>query len=89
MRVDYQVSSVSFNSTVGGKENRGRKKQKKKPERSKGKHRKKATRRSRKDMSSVLAGAEEAAAKHIMEQTGKIALDDVVINRSMPFPLQS
>ena len=35
-------------------------------------------------MSSVLAGAEEAAAKHIMEQTGKIALDDVVINRAMP-----
>ena len=85
MRVDYQVSGVSFNSTVGEKRERGRKKQKKKPEKdAKESTEKKATRRSRKDMSSVLAGAEEAAAKHIMEQTGKIALDDVVINRAMP-----
>lgn len=39
MRVDYQVSGVSFNSTVGGKRTR-QKKQKKSRKRSKGKHRK-------------------------------------------------
>ena len=84
MRVDYQVSGVSFNSTVGGKENEAEKAEEKAGKEAKESTEKKATRRSRKDMSSVLAGAEEAAAKHIMEQTGKIALDDVVINRAMP-----
>ena len=84
MRVDYQVSGVSFNSTVGGKENEAEKAEEKARKEAKESTEKKATRRSRKDMSSVLAGAEEAAAKHIMEQTGKIALDDVVINRAMP-----
>ena len=84
MRVDYQVSGVSFNSTVGGKENEAEKAEEKAGKDAKESTEKKATRRSRKDMSSVLAGAEEAAAKHIMEQTGKIALDDVVINRAMP-----
>ena len=84
MRVDYQVSGVSFNSTVGGKENEAEKTEEKAGKEAKESTEKKATRRSRKDMSSVLAGAEEAAAKHIMEQTGKIALDDVVINRAMP-----
>ena len=84
MRVDYQVSGVSFNSTVGGKENEAEKAEEKAGKEAKESKEKKATRRSRKDMSSVLAGAEEAAAKHIMEQTGKIALDDVVINRAMP-----
>ena len=84
MRVDYQVSGVSFNSTVGGKENEAEKAEEKAGKEAKESTEKKATRRSRKDMSRVLAGAEEAAAKHIMEQTGKIALDDVVINRAMP-----
>ena len=84
MRVDYQVSGVSFNSTVGRKEDEAGKAEETAGKEAKESTEKKATRRSRKDMSSVLAGAEEAAAKHIMEQTGKIALDDVVINRAMP-----
>lgn len=84
MRVDYQVSGVSFNSTVERKEDEEGKTEETAGKDTKESAEKKATRRSRKDMNSVLAGAEEAAAKHIMEQTGKIALDDVVINRAMP-----
>ena len=87
MRVDHQVSGVSFDTTLikaedtkAASENASAKDEKK-VEKSTGK---KATRRSKKDVSTVLEGADEAAAKHILEETGKISLDNVVINRAMP-----
>lgn len=80
MRADRQVSGVSFNTTLDKKETP-------KPEetvKEKAPRNKKATNRTKQDVTSVLAGADEAAAKHILEQTGQISLDDVVINRAMP-----
>ena len=83
-RADHQVSGVSFNTTLDkGAEPKEAVKveqaETKKPRASK-----KATNRTKQDVTSVLAGADEAAAKHILEQTGQISLEDVVINRAMP-----
>ncbi|MGN0405585.1 MAG: DNA translocase FtsK 4TM domain-containing protein [Bariatricus sp.] len=84
-RMDRQVSGVSFDTTLD------RKLEEPKPEpvtdkkeKTKRTSKAKATKRSKQDVNEVIAGAEEAAAKHILEQTGQIALNDVVINRAMP-----
>lgn len=84
-RMDHQVSGVSFNTTLDRKlEEPKTESETDKKEQKKRTSRVKATKRSKQDVNTVIAGAEEAAAKHIMEQTGQIALDDVVINRAMP-----
>jgi len=80
-RADRQVSGVSFNTTLDKKEEEAIPEVPKKETKASSK---KATRRTKKDVESVLAGADEAAAKHILEQTGQISLDNVVINRTMP-----
>ncbi|XCP83663.1 DNA translocase FtsK [Roseburia hominis] len=82
-RADHQVSGVSFNTTLEKKEEDVPPKEE--PVKKEAKPAaKKATKRTKKNVESVLAGADEAAAKHILEQTGQISLDDVVINRTMP-----
>lgn len=81
-RADHQVSGVSFNTTL---DKTALSEEPEKPVREKSAKRGKAsTNRTKQNVDSVLAGANEAAAKHILEQTGQISLDEVVINRAMP-----
>lgn len=80
MRLDHQVSGVSFNTTLEKKEEEHQAE----PAKEKNTQSKKATNRTKQNVTNALAEANEAAAKHIMEKTGQISLDDVVINRAMP-----
>ena len=80
MRLDHQVSGVSFNTTLEKKEEEPQAE----PAIEKNTQSKKATNRTKQNVTNALAEANEAAAKHIMEKTGQISLDDVVINRAMP-----
>lgn len=81
-RVDHPVSGVSFNTTLEKKEEEEAVEiPKEKPKSRRGMR---VTNRSKKDVTSVLAGADEAAAKHILEQTGQISIDEVKIDRAMP-----
>ncbi|MDY5846384.1 MAG: DNA translocase FtsK [Bariatricus sp.] len=82
-RMDHQVSGVSFDTTLDRKAEIP-KAEPKADTKEKTKRSSKATKRSKQDVNTVIAGAEEAAAKHILEQTGQIALGEVVINRAMP-----
>lgn len=84
-RMDHQVSGVSFNTTLDKTdENRRELEEKKKESAGDAKKRGRATNRSKKDITGVIAGAEEAAAKHILEKTGQLPIDEVQINRAMP-----
>lgn len=84
-RMDHQVAGVSFDTTLDKSEENQRELSRKKKNTAGGTTRiPQATSRIRKDVTSVLADASEAAAKHIMEQTGQMPLDGVVINRAMP-----
>lgn len=80
-RAERQVSGVSFNTTLEKREEPKKEEPKKTVKKERGI---KASNRTDKDVSSVIADANNAAAKHIFEQTGQITLDDVVINRAMP-----
>lgn len=68
LRMEHQVSGVSFNTTPDAKEAPAaeNKAEEAQPKR-------KATRRTGQDVNTALAGAQEAAARHIMEQTGQIS----------------
>ena len=83
-RLDHQVSGVSFNTTLDKSQTAHTDLEEEKPVKEKRTRGTKATNRTKQDVNSVLAGADEAAAKHILEQTGQISLDEVVINRAMP-----
>lgn len=83
-RLDHQVSGVSFNTTLDKSQTAHTALEEEKPVKEKRTRGTKATNRTKQDVNSVLAGADEAAAKHILEQTGQISLDEVVINRAMP-----
>ena len=86
MRMDHQVSGVSFNTTLdkGSDSLPDVTEPVQQPAKSVVEKTGKATKRSKQNVEHVLAGADEAAARHIMEQTGQISLDEVVINRAMP-----
>lgn len=83
-RFDHQVSGVSFNTTLDKSQTVPADWEEEKPVKEKRPRGAKATNRTKQDVNSVLAGADEAAAKHILEQTGQISLDEVVIDRAMP-----
>ena len=78
-RIDHVVSGVSFHTTL---ENPAAKSDNDKND--KNKSDKSVTKKTKKDIDNMLEDADDAAAQHILEQTGKIDLDDVVINRAMP-----
>lgn len=82
-RTERQVSGVSFNTTLDKTAGLTEEQEEQTKEKSV-KRGKASTNRTKQNVDSVLAGANEAAAKHILEQTGQISLDEVVINRAMP-----
>lgn len=83
-RLDHQVTGVSFDTTLDRAQTGRLEQEEECPVKEKRARGTKATKRTKQDVNSALAGADEAAAKHILEQTGQISLDEVVINRAMP-----
>ena len=78
-RTDHVVSGVSFHTTL---ENPTVKNPPQEIDTSKTE--KSVTKKTKKDIGNVLHEANDATAQHILDQTGKIELEDVVINRAMP-----
>lgn len=79
MRAEHVVSGVSFHTTLENpvSEPPQDKAAVAKPDKS-------VTNKTKKDINDVLHQASDAAQQHILSQTGRIELDDVVINRAMP-----